>query len=203
MSGQLYCLYLHYLDQIPKYATSPKVSRHKETPSPESQQLLPTQHWPVFWPSPPFSRRGKAPPPSHALSGLKHFFWKKYRQCWYASRPQEPNTIVLWGTHYVTPSFARTTPENSKVLTFTRAVRLGQILATVKMDPAFLEMEKMDMTLAEDMEAALTLISPGTHCLPNDTFKPERVQVPLVSIAQPPLLHPLMAAPFISRSVWS
>ena len=36
-----------------------------------------------------------------------------------------PHIRVLWGVQYVTPSFARATPEDGKVLAFARDVRLG------------------------------------------------------------------------------
>ena len=47
----------------------------------------------------------------------------------------EPHIRVLWGTQFFTPSFARPTPEDGKVLAFARDIWLGQLPGTVVMLP--------------------------------------------------------------------
>ena len=48
---------------------------------------------------------------------------------------QDPYTRLLWGTKFVTPSFARPNPEDRKVLAFTRDIWLGQIPSSLVMLP--------------------------------------------------------------------
>ena len=43
----------------------------------------------------------------------------------------DPHIRVLWGAHFVTPSFAQPTPEDRKFLAFARYIRLGFVPETV------------------------------------------------------------------------
>ena len=54
----------------------------------------------------------------------------------------EPHTRVLWGTQYINPYFAQTTPEGGKVLAFEQEVRTGHLPATSDMDPYWIELEE-------------------------------------------------------------
>ena len=47
----------------------------------------------------------------------------------------EPHICLLWGAQFVTLSFAQLTPEDGKVLAFTRDIRLGLLSATVVVNP--------------------------------------------------------------------
>ena len=95
----------------------------------------------------------------------------------------EPHTRVLWGTQYINPYFAQTTPEGGKVLAFEQEVQTGHLPANSDMDPYWIELEEREVTGEADTEAALTLLPPGTNRLPNNTPNPERAQITLVSIA--------------------
>ena len=68
------------------------------------------------------------------------------------------------------------------------------------MDQAWLDLDEREAPQKSDMEAALNLLPPGTPRLTNNTPKPERVRVPLVSVAPISLFHLLMVTPFLSPS---
>ena len=107
---------------------------------------------------------------------------------------------MIWGTQYVNPYFARTTPEDGKVLAFARDVRLVNLPATVETDPAWLDLEERDVPREAYMVDVLTIIWPGMTRIPGNITKSERVQSPLVSATLFSLAHPLMVAPFLPPS---
>ena len=110
---------------------------------------------------------------------------------------------MLWRTHYVTPSFARPTPEDGKVPALASYIQLGQLPASVVMIPEWLEPSKVELLQEEDTKAELSRLPHGTPKLPEETHRPERVSVPLVSMAPLYLVHLLMAATFLSpTNVW-
>lgn len=86
----------------------------------------------------------------------------------------EPHIRGIWGTQYVTLSFARPTPEESKVLAFTRYFCMGHLSSTFKIDPAWLDLNKREVPQEAGMEAALARLPLGTHRTPDDTPNPER-----------------------------
>ena len=57
----------------------------------------------------------------------------------------EPHIRVLWVTHFVTPSFARPTPENGNILAFAQYIRLGQLPETVIFLPDWLTPRKLEV----------------------------------------------------------
>ena len=47
----------------------------------------------------------------------------------------DPQICVLWGAQFVTPSLAKPTSEDGKILSFARDIRLGLLQATVMVHP--------------------------------------------------------------------
>ena len=66
-----------------------------------------------------------------------------------------------------------------------------------------MEIDEHEMAREGDPEAAFSHLPPGTPHLPPDTPKPERVLLPLISIAPLSLVHLLLASPFLSpENTW-
>ena len=47
----------------------------------------------------------------------------------------DPHTRVIWSGQFVTPSLAKPTSEDGKILSFARDIRLGLLQATVVVHP--------------------------------------------------------------------
>ena len=83
----------------------------------------------------------------------------------------EPHICVLWGAQFVTLSFSQPTPEDRKVLAFSRDIRLGLLPATVVVQPEWLTPADMAVSPAADMEALLARLAPRHPHLPQDTIR--------------------------------
>ena len=67
-----------------------------------------------------------------------------------------------------------------------------------------LELYKRAVTKEGDLEEVFSRLPPVIPFLLNDIPKPDRVQMPLVSFTPFPLVHPLLASPFLSpANVWN
>ena len=80
---------------------------------------------------------------------------------------------VIWGTQFVTLSFAQPTPEDEKVLAFARDIRLGMLPATVVVHPEWITSGEVAAPQATEMEAPLALLAPGHPRLAAETLRPE------------------------------
>ena len=58
----------------------------------------------------------------------------------------EPQICVLWGAQFVTPSLAKPTSEDGKILFFARDIRLGLLQATVVVHPECLNPVEVAVT---------------------------------------------------------
>ena len=86
---------------------------------------------------------------------------------------------------------------------FALDIPLGQLPATVDTDPAWLNLDKREVPRESDTEDALSRLPIVTHRPTDNTPKTDRVRLTLVSITPLSLIHPLMAAPFLSlANVW-
>ena len=101
---------------------------------------------------------------------------------------------MFLGAQFVTLSFAQPTPEDRKVLDFTRDIRLGLLPATVVLQPEWLTPSAMALLPVADMEALLARLAPGQPRLSQDTPITERVYVPQASLSPLSLVHPLMVS---------
>ena len=81
----------------------------------------------------------------------------------------ETHIHVILGAQFVTPSFVQPTPEDEKVLAFTRGIRLGLLPDTVVVQPEWLIPADVAVPQAADMEDLLARLSPGHPRLPQDT----------------------------------
>ena len=113
----------------------------------------------------------------------------------------EPHIRVIWGAQFATPSFAQPTPEDKKVLAFTRDIRLGLLPDTVVVQPEWLIPADVAVPQAAEMEDLLARLSPRHPRLPQDTPRKERVSVPWASLAPLSLLHPLMVSLFLALAI--
>ena len=110
---------------------------------------------------------------------------------------------MLWGAQFATPSFVQPTPEDRKVPTFVRAIRLGLLQATVVVQIEWPTPEDVAVPQAADMEDLLVRLAPGHIGLPPDTSRKERVSAPWASLAPLFLVHPLMVSPFLEpETAW-
>ena len=110
----------------------------------------------------------------------------------------EPHIRVLWGAQFVTPSFAQPTPEDGKVLAFSRDIRLGLLPTPVVVKLEWLTPGEVAVTQSAYMEDLLARLDPGHPRLPPDTPRPNRVSVPRASLSPLSLVHPLMFSPFLA-----
>ena len=110
----------------------------------------------------------------------------------------EPHTCVLWGTQFVTLSFAHPTPEDRKVLAFARDIRIGLLPVTVVVQPEWFTPYEVAVTQAAEMETLLVHLAPGHLCLPPDTPRNDRVSVPWSSLPPLYLVHPLILSPLLA-----
>ena len=105
---------------------------------------------------------------------------------------------MLWGTQFMTPSFAQPTPEDREVLAFARDIRLGLLSATVVVHPECLAPEEVAVPRAAEMEALIAHLSLVHPRLPAYTPRPERFSVPRLSLVPLSLVHPLMLSLFLA-----
>ena len=89
----------------------------------------------------------------------------------------ETHIRVLWGTHFFTSSFTRPTPEDGKFLAFAWDIQMGNLPYTVKMVPAWMDLNYREVLQEANMETVLSCLPPATHRLPEYTPNPERVLV--------------------------
>ena len=94
----------------------------------------------------------------------------------------------------------RPTPEDEKVLTFARDIRLGQLPATVVILREWLNQSKVEVLRETEMEAAKERLELEQPRLAKDTPRPERVSVPQANLSPLSLVHLLMISPFLSPS---
>ena len=110
----------------------------------------------------------------------------------------EPHIRMLWGTQFVTLSFAQPTPEDGKGLAFAQYIHLRLLPATVVVQSKWLDPEEVTVLWATEMEALIVRLALGYPWLPADTPRPERVSVPRSSLAPLSLVQPLIVSPFLS-----
>ena len=110
----------------------------------------------------------------------------------------DPHTRILWGAQYVTPFFARATPEDGTVLVFARDVRLGHLMTTVKVKTEWLMVEEVADPLVVDMYQALVSTGSEASRLPDMTATSNNFAVAKVTIAPLSLVHPLLMPPFLT-----
>ena len=67
-----------------------------------------------------------------------------------------------------------------------------------------IELDEKDVPREADLEQSLARLPPGTPLLALDVATPDKVHVPLISIASISLIHPLLASPFLSqKNTWN
>ena len=115
----------------------------------------------------------------------------------------EPHIRVLWVAQFVTLYFAQPTPEDGKVLSFVRDIRLGLLPDTVAVEPEWLTPADVAVPPAADIEALLVRLAPKYPHLPPDTPRTERISVPWTSLTPLSLVHPMMVFPFLEpENAW-
>ena len=67
----------------------------------------------------------------------------------------ESHICVQWGAQFVTLSFAQKTPEEGKVLDFSRDICLGLLPTTVVVSPEWLAPGEVTVPQATDMESLM------------------------------------------------
>ena len=100
----------------------------------------------------------------------------------------EPHIRVIWGTQFVTPSFAQPTPKdgNRNILASEREIRLGLLPAMVVVQSEWLTPADVAVLQAADMEALLARLAPRHPHLSPETPRTERISVPRASLALSP-----------------
>ena len=78
----------------------------------------------------------------------------------------EPHIRMLWSAQFVTLSFAQPTPEDGKVLAFTREIRLSLLPAKVVVKPEWLTLVEVALQQAAEMEALLVRLDPRHPAYP-------------------------------------
>ena len=115
----------------------------------------------------------------------------------------EPHIRVLWGAHFMTPSFTQPTLQDRKVIAFARDIRLGLFPAIVVVKLEWITPGKVNPPQAVDMDYLMARLAPGHPRLPPDTPRPDRVSVTWVSLVPLYLVHPLIFSPFlVPATVW-
>ena len=109
----------------------------------------------------------------------------------------DPHICVLWGAQFVTPSFSHPTPQDGKVLTFTRDIHIGFLPATVVVKSQWITLGAVTVPQAVDMEALMAHLAPKHPHLPPYTPRLDTVSVTQASLAPLSLLHPMMVSPFL------
>ena len=98
----------------------------------------------------------------------------------------EPHIRVLWGAQFVNPPFAQPTPEDRKVLSFARDIRIGLLPETVVVKPEWITPGDANVPQSADMEALMSHLAPGHPHLPLETPRPDGVSVTQTSLAPSP-----------------
>ena len=98
----------------------------------------------------------------------------------------------------MTLSFVEPNPEDRKVLTFARDIRLGLLRATVLIQPDWLTPADVEVPQEAEMKALLARLVPIYPHIPPNTPRTERVSVPLASLASLSLVHTLMISLFLA-----
>ena len=78
----------------------------------------------------------------------------------------EPHIRVLWGVQYVTPSFARATPEDGKVLAFTQDVHLGMLPVIVRVNHDWMTVRNVPAPTITELNTTFATTGPGAKIIP-------------------------------------
>ena len=101
------------------------------------------------------------------------------------------------------PSFTQPTPEDGKVLAFSRDVRQAHIPTTAEVNPEWFQVDAEDIPSLEELTQALDRTSLVTPRIPDQTVTSNSIAVPRSYIAPLKLIHPLILSPFLSpMSTW-
>ena len=99
---------------------------------------------------------------------------------------------MLWRIQYFKPYFARSMPEDGKVLTFARDISLGNLLTMVEVPSIWIQIDYRELPSIEFPVRALAVIPPGEARVPPQTPTEEMISVPLVYITPLDLVQSLL-----------
>ena len=105
---------------------------------------------------------------------------------------------VLWGMHYMIPSFTCATPEDGAVLVFPRNDRLRILPTTVEVQEDWLSVQDVVTPTATELDAALAVTGPFAPRLPEVNAASDTVAVAKITLAPLTMVHPLQRSPLLT-----